>query len=96
VRDPISGEIELEEIVSKGASDARLIDYGITNDSTIFIESYMDQDSIFYSNLKKNVSLYMGGASCNIKRAGDSENIKPFSVTNPGLNLNQFMKEDYI
>jgi hypothetical protein len=54
-KDEITDNLELEEIPSKGASEKRLQDYGITNDSMIFIAASMDTDNNLMASLKKTI-----------------------------------------
>jgi hypothetical protein len=54
-KDEITENLELEEIPSKGTSEKRLQDYGITNDSNILIAASMDTDTTLHISLKKTI-----------------------------------------
>ena len=59
--------IEIQEISSKGASDMRLKDYGITQESVIFFVPSIEADFTLISNLKNTVKTILGGATCSVK-----------------------------
>jgi hypothetical protein len=57
-KNDVTEAIDIEEIPSKGASDLRLNDYGITQESIIFFiptNGFGDQDYTVMTNAKKTI-----------------------------------------
>jgi hypothetical protein len=52
IKDEHTENIDVEEISSKGASDMRLKDYGIVQDSSIFFVASIEADYSMMLNLK--------------------------------------------
>jgi hypothetical protein len=67
LKDEQTEKIEIEEITSKGASDMRLKDYGITHESVIFFVPSIEAEFSLISNLKNTVKTILGGATCSVK-----------------------------
>jgi hypothetical protein len=68
LKDEQTDAIEIEEIHSKGASDQRLKDYGITQESVIFFVPTNENDFTLMNNLRNTVKFFLRGSSCSVKK----------------------------
>lgn len=92
----------MEEIPCKGASELRLRDHGITNDSYIFFFSTSDLDTTIMMTVKQTVSRILGG-SVSLKRSPGEEiemqDLKNYGYTSgavgSAMNNQSSIQQDY-
>ena len=76
--------IEIEEIPSKGASDMRLKDYGLTNESVIFFVTSNENDFTLMTSVRKTIGYVLGGSTCLVKKSNQTEDIEMQDLKNYG------------